>query len=108
MQNIHALAVNSGALTKMAQVVATIKIMPKSPEIDLGKIEEESKLKIKEFSGNEEMKTEQEPIAFGLTALKITFVMDEDKGSPDSLEEELKQIPGVNSVETIDVRRAIG
>ena len=54
------------------------------------------------------MKTEQEPIAFGLKALKITFVMDEDKGSTDPLEETLKNLDGVNSVETIDVRRAVG
>ena len=92
----------------MAQVVVTIKIMPTSPEADLENIENEAKAKIKDFSDSDENKTEQEPIAFGLTALKIIFVMDEDKGSTDSLEEQIKTISGVNSVETIDVRRAIG
>ena len=92
----------------MAWVVATIKIMPESPETDLSGIEEEAREKIKSFSGSREMKSEQEPIAFGLKALKITFVMDESKGSPDALEEQLRSIEGVNSVETIDVRRAIG
>ena len=92
----------------MAQVVITLKIMPESPEIDLSAIETEAKKKIIDFSQNEEMKTEQEPIAFGLKALKITFVSDESKGSTDSLEESLKAIAGVNSVEVTDVRRAIG
>ena len=92
----------------MATVVVTLKIMPESPDVDLGSIEKEAKTKIKAFSDNEEMKSEQEPIAFGLTALKITFVMDENKGSTDNLEEQIKTISGVNSVETIDVRRAIG
>ncbi len=82
--------------------------MPESPDVDLNKIEAEAKEKIKAFSDNEEMKTEQEPIAFGLKAINLTFVMDEDKGSTDPLEEQLKAIEGANSVETIDVRRAIG
>ena len=34
--------------------------------------------------------------------------MDESKGSTDALEEDIKGIEGVNSVETVDVRRAIG
>ena len=92
----------------MAQVVITLKIMPESPEVDLGNIENQAKTKIQDFSQTQETKTEQEPIAFGLKALKITFVMDESKGSTDSLEEQIKTIPGVNSVEAIDVRRAIG
>ena len=92
----------------MSQVVVTLKIMPESPDVDLGSIEKEAKTKIQAFSDNEEMKSEQEPIAFGLIALKIIFVMDENKGSTDKLEEQIKTISGVNSVETIDVRRAIG
>jgi len=92
----------------MAQVVVTIKIMPISPETDLNNIESQAKTKIIDFSQTKETKTEQEPIAFGLKAVKIIFVMDENKGSTDSLEENIKKIDGVNSVEVIDVRRAIG
>ena len=93
---------------KMAQVVVTIKIMPISPETDLDNIESQAKTKIIDFSQTKEIKTEQEPIAFGLKAVKIIFVMDESKGSTDPLEENIKKIDGVNSVEVIDVRRAIG
>lgn len=92
----------------MAQVVITLKIMPESPDIDLGDIENKAKKKIVDFSQNKEIKTEQEPIAFGLKAVKITFVMDESKGSTDALEGHIKNIAGVNSVEVVDVRRAIG
>jgi len=92
----------------MATVVITLKIMPESPEIDLTKIEEQAKILITEFAGEGEMKTEQEPIAFGLKALKILFVMDESKGATDELENKIKEIEGVNSVECVDVRRAIG
>ena len=96
------------ALIKMARVVVTLKIMPESPESDLDSIENEAKSKILEFSQNTEMRSIQEPIAFGIKALKITFVMEESKGSTESLEENLKTIEGVNSVDTIDVRRAVG
>jgi len=92
----------------MARVVITLKIMPSSPQTDLARIEQEAKAKIADFSQNDEMKSEQEPIAFGLKALKITFAMDENKGSTDTLEEDINGIEGVNSVEVVDVRRAVG
>jgi elongation factor 1-beta len=92
----------------MAQVVVTLKIMPETPEINLSSLEKEAKAKIQDFSQNSEIKAVQEPIAFGLKALNLTFVMDENKGSTDALEESIKQISGVNSVEAVDVRRAIG
>ena len=107
-QNISALNASLKVLIKMAQVVVTLKIMPKSPEVDLNNIETQAKAKIIDFSQSKEMKTEQEPVSFGLNALKMIFVMDESKGSIDPLEEQIKTISGVNSVETVDVRRAIG
>ena len=92
----------------MAQVVVTLKIMPESPETDLSLIQSKAEEEIKKFSGETQFKIEHEPIAFGLKAVKIIFVMDENKGSTDSLEENIKKIDGVNSVEVVDVRRAIG
>ena len=92
----------------MATVIITLKIMPKSPETDLIKVEKEAKKLITDFAGKTETKTEQEPIAFGLKALKIIFVMDESKGATDELEKKISELKDVNSVEVTDVRRAIG
>jgi|TARA_B100001971_G_C18267464_1_gene594909 elongation factor 1-beta len=92
----------------MANVVVTLKIMPESPEVEFSLIQNKAEEEIKKFAGNTETKTELEPIAFGLKALKIIFVMDESKGSTEPLEESIKTISGVNSVEAIDIRRAIG
>jgi len=92
----------------MAKVIVTMKIMPTSPDVDLTGIEEKTISIIKEFTGETETKTEIEPIAFGLKALKILFVMDESKGSTDSVESKVSKIDGINSVEVTDVRRAIG
>jgi len=92
----------------MANAIVTIKIMPESPDIDLDNLKIIIKEKIVKFYGEGETRDEIEPIAFGLKAIKITFVMDESKGSPEPLEKELENIEGVNSVEVVDVRRAIG
>ncbi len=92
----------------MAQVIVTIKIMPKSPDINLAKIGEKAVKEIKAFAGDTEIRKEEEPVAFGLKALKITFVMDENKGSTEAFEEKVRHISGVNSAEIVDVRRAVG
>jgi len=91
----------------MTDVIITMKIMPESPDTDLDAIKEKADLEIKTYGG-EIGKVEEEPIAFGLKALKLVFVSDEAKGSTEQLEESVSKIEGVASVEITDVRRAIG
>ncbi len=92
----------------MANVVITLRIMPQSTDVNLSTIEAEAKKEIIAFCNSKEFKTSIEPIAFGLKALNIIFVMDESKGSTEVLENKISQIDGVESVEVTDVRRAIG
>jgi elongation factor 1-beta len=92
----------------MANVVVTLKIMPNSPEINLERLEKKAKEEIIKFCDSKEFKTEIQPIAFGLKALLIYFVMEEDIGSTEVLEKTISQIQGVESVEVPDVRRAVG
>ena len=94
--------------TKMARIVVTMRIMPTSPEADLGHIQEETKKHISSFASTATFKVEQKEVAFGLKAVQISFMMDENKGSTESLEKEIASVDGVNSVEVIDVRRTIG
>ena len=91
----------------MARVIVTLKIMPEAVETDLSRIETKATKLITEFGGVVG-KSEQEPVAFGIKALKLMFVMNEDIGSTESLEEDIRKIEDVASVDTIDVRRAIG
>jgi len=91
----------------MAQVVVTLKIMPQSPEVDLKFVEVEATREVKTFRGTVG-KVQIEPIAFGLKAIKLFFVMDESIGSTEELENTISKIEGVQSVEVTDVRRAIG
>ncbi len=90
----------------MADVIVTVKIMPESPEVDLKEIIDKATEIINKVG--EVGKTETEPIAFGLNAIKLIFVMDESKGSTEPLENEIAKLEHVNSVEVIDVRRALG
>lgn len=92
----------------MAQVVVTLRIMPQSPDIDLKGLEKKAKEEIVKFCDSMEFKTEIHPVAFGLKALVIFFVMDESKGSTEELENKIRLLEGVESVEVPDVRRAVG
>jgi elongation factor 1-beta len=91
----------------MADVIVTLKVMPESPETDLSEIQGKVEHLVKEFGG-EVGKVEEEPVGYGLKAMKFFFVMPEDIGSTEDLEEQIQQLDGVNSVEVTDVRRAIG
>lgn len=91
----------------MAWVIIDLKIMPESPDEDLGKIEASAK-KLIEETGAKVNSVSRQPIAFGLVALMIKFSADEKKGSTDELEARITDIEGVNSVEVVGVSRALG
>lgn len=82
--------------------------MPQSPDVDLAELEAKAKEEIIKFCSSQEFKTQIQPIAFGLKALVIYFVMDEKIGATDALEQKISQLEGVESVEVPDVRRAVG
>ena len=91
----------------MAQVIVSLKIMPENPEIDLNNIEKYVKEIVISGAGEGDMKIETVPVAFGLNSLNVIFVMNEDK-KLDPIEDSIRRVKGVNSVEVTDVRRAIG
>jgi len=88
----------------MAGVVGIkYRIMPSSPEIDL----EQIKKKIRTFlekKGANRIEFSEEPIAFGLKAIVAFFQYDEDAGT-EHLEEPLKSIKNVQSIQMIDIRK---
>ncbi|MFY9639198.1 MAG: elongation factor 1-beta [Methanobacterium sp.] len=87
----------------MGEVVATIKLMPESPEMDVEKVKAEVKSSIPE---NTELHSiEEEPIAFGLVALNVMVVVDDAEGGTEQIEENLSKIEDVASIEVVDVRR---
>ncbi len=82
----------------MGKVAAKIRVMPESPEVDI----EALKAKIREMVDAEDIA--EAPIAFGLKALDVLVVMpDGTEGGTSPIEERLRSIDGVQTVETIDV-----
>ncbi len=90
----------------MADVVVTMKLMPESPETDLEALAAKAEEVIS--SVGEVGKKEEEPVAFGLKAVLLTFVMDESKGTTDEIEKKISDFEEVASAEITDVRRAVG
>lgn len=80
--------------------------MPEALETNLEEVAEKVKEEITAYGG-EVGKEETEPVAFGLKAKKIIFILDESKGIED-LEKKLLKIEGVGSADIIDVRRQFG
>ena len=90
----------------MANVIVTIRIMPKNPEVDLSAVLKKAGEIIKARA--DYIKHEIEPIAFGIKALMLYVKADESKGSLDPLCEEIaSKIEEVQGAEVTDVRREI-
>ncbi|MEN6443206.1 MAG: elongation factor 1-beta [Methanoregula sp.] len=82
----------------MGSVAAIMRVMPESPEVNL----EELKKALKEkLPGIQDIR--EEPIGFGLKALKFAAIVNDAGGQTDEIEKSLSQIPGVERVETIEV-----
>ena len=84
----------------MAYMALTIKIMPTGVDVDLNKVLEELKGKLKVYTH------EIQPIAFGLKALNVTVIISEDE-SQDAILETIKSIEGVESAEVVQATRTM-
>ena len=83
----------------MGDVIAVFRILPDSPD---------SFDKVKQgLEALKPAKLEEEPVAFGLKALKVTFMIPDAGGQMDKLENKLNAIEGAQSVETLRVSRSL-
>ncbi len=87
----------------MGSLLVKIKLMPESLDVNLDEVKELSKKVIENVQGKG-FKTEEEPIAFGLKALIVFFEILESQ-ELEPIENEMAQLPGVNSAQVIDMRR---
>lgn len=51
------------------------------------------------------IKLDEEPIAFGLVALNVMFIIEDGEGGTESTEAVVNKLPDAASVEVIDTRR---
>ena len=87
----------------MGEVLTTMKIMPDSPEIDLEAIKETIKSSMPEGAKIHEIA--EEPIAFGLVAVILSFITEDGEGGSEPVEEMVSAIDGVASIEITGVGR---
>ena len=83
----------------MGKVMAVIKVMPDSADRDMNKLQDDL---AKALPKSAELKGMQvKPIAFGLKAIKVAFVVSDSEGGTEPVEEAFQKVPGVESV-TVD------
>ncbi|NLM30806.1 MAG: elongation factor 1-beta [Methanomicrobiales archaeon] len=80
----------------MGDVAIIVKIMPESPEVD----REELKAAMRAAVPVNDIR--EEPIGFGLVAIKAVIVVPDKAGAPDEVEAALQNLPGVGSAEIIE------
>lgn len=82
----------------MGDVIIVYKILPTGPE----KFKEMKK----ELEKLEPKRIEEEPIGFGLSAIKFTAMIPDEGGKQDELEEKIKAIEGVSEFEVLQASRS--
>lgn len=82
----------------MGQVAVVIKIMPE----DMTKFEQ---LKSDAVSQLKPYKMVEQPVAFGIVALMLTFVVEDGAGGADLLEANANKLANVSGVEVVSMDR---
>ncbi len=89
----------------MGTVGIKIKIMPESPDTNLEEIEKKVR-GVVEGKGGKNRDYSIEEVAFGLKSITAFFELPEEI-EPSVIEEHVKNIAGISSIQIIDVRRLI-
>lgn len=91
----------------MSTAGVQMKIMPEGLETNLEDLKNSAKEVIESFESGVFNESKEDPIAFGLKALIITFAISESVET-EIIEKKLSEVKGASSVELIDYRRAVG
>ena len=87
----------------MARLVARIKVLP--TDIDVNFDTMVNNLKSSLPDGMSVKNSVKEPIAFGLNALVVDFLLDDKEGQMDMLENTVKKTEGVSEIEVVNISR---
>ena len=82
----------------MGSVAVIVRVMPESPDVNLVELKKALKQKL---PGIQDM--QEDPIGFGLKAIKLAAVINDAGGETDAIEQLLNTIPGVERAEIIEV-----
>jgi len=87
----------------MGKVSAVIKVMPDSADRDVNKLMDDLKAALPQTAEFRGMQVK--PIAFGLKAILIAFLVSDTEGGTEPVEAAFAKVPGVESVsvESVDL-----
>ncbi len=85
----------------MGEVGLQYRVLPEDVEIDLDKLEADIRAALPE--GAIFRASEKKPVAFGLKALHVLVVLDDKKGGAEQVESAISGVPGVQSVEIVQM-----
>ncbi|MDV2481134.1 elongation factor 1-beta [Methanoculleus sp. Wushi-C6] len=80
----------------MGNVAIILRVMPESPDVDRDALQ----AAIRAVVPAQEIR--EEPIGFGLVALKTVVVVPDKAGAPDEVETALQNLEGVASAEIVE------
>ena len=87
----------------MGKIIIVYKIFPSESTVDLEVLKEKITQKLADIASIK--KFAEEPIAFGLKALKVNMVLPEKEGIADETEKRMATIEGVGQIQTLGLTR---
>ncbi len=84
-------------VNSMGKVLAVMKVMPASVDIDLENLKKELGNVMPPEATLRGVK--EEPIAFGLVALKVSIILDDSAGGTDAIENAFQELENVSEVQ---------
>ena len=85
----------------MGEVGLHYRILPEGLDVDLKKMRDDIGKALPE--GAVLKASEERPVAYGLKALHVLIVLDDKKGGAELVETKLSGVPGVQSVEIVEM-----
>ncbi len=82
----------------MGNVAVILRVMPESPEINLDDLKDAIR---KAVPGVKEIR--EEPIGFGLKALKLVAIVSDRAGESDAIEQTISGVKGVERAEIVEL-----
>ena len=87
----------------MGKIVIAYKILPSESTVDLEALKEKIKKQLADIASIQRFA--EEPIAFGLSALKVNMVLPERDGILDETEKRLTDLEEVGQIHTLGLTR---
>jgi elongation factor 1-beta len=87
----------------MGKILIAYKIFPSESTVNLELLQEKIKKQISDYTSTH--KFAEEPIAFGLSALKVTMIVPEEEGILEKMESRLNELEEIGQIETLGITR---